>query len=239
MKDPTTAPGLATRAASTVALAALMILGVLVLGRLASSDVMAIVLTTAFFAAVAGVLLLVARQHRGLLISLVAAFVLVAGTSGVVLGAPLVFDDIVAEDVIEVPQASAADAAPDTTDDRAEDQAAAGSQATAAQIAAGQFADRNHPGSGTATLIDTGTGDTVLTLTDFATDNGPDLFVYLVPAESAAGTVDGAIDLGRLKGNVGEQQYDVPAGADAGDGWRVVVWCRAFAVTFTEATLQA
>jgi hypothetical protein len=71
----------------------------------------------------------------------------------------------------------------------------------------------------------------------FTTDNGPDLFVYLVPPDAADGTVDGFVDLGRLKGNQGDQQYDVPAGVDVGPGWRVVIWCRAFSVNFTEAAL--
>ncbi|MGB3687342.1 MAG: DM13 domain-containing protein, partial [Ornithinimicrobium sp.] len=66
---------------------------------------------------------------------------------------------------------------------------------------------------------------------------GPDLFVYLVPDTAGPGSVDGFVDVGSLKGNVGDQQYDVPDDVAVADGWRVVVWCRAFAVTFTEATL--
>ena len=49
------------------------------------------------------------------------------------------------------------------------------------------------------------------------------------------GSVKDAVDLGGLKGNKGNQQYDVPAGAEAG---AVVIWCRAFTVAFGTATLE-
>ena len=61
--------------------------------------------------------------------------------------------------------------------------------------------------------------------------------MYLVPADSPAGSDKGAVDLGALKGNKGNQQYAIPAGTDLEQDWRVVVWCRAFTVSFTEAPL--
>jgi len=63
-------------------------------------------------------------------------------------------------------------------------------------------------------------------LTDFRIDNGPDLFVYLVPETAASDSVDGFADVGTLKGNVGDQQYDRPDDVEVSEGWRVVVWCR-------------
>ena len=221
-----------------------MLAGILVLGRLASSDVMAMALTSVFFVALAGGLFVLVRRRRELLLPLGAVYVLVAGGAGVVLGLPLITDDVVDEDVVvvEQPAAPAAGGSSQSDEDApssegSESGEAGSSEATGPrQVASGEFEARDHPGEGTATLVDTGDG-TVLTLTDFATDNGPDLFVYLVPADAPAGSVEGSIDLGTLKGNVGDQQYDVPDDVDAGAGWRVVVWCRAFAVTFTEALL--
>ena len=46
-----------------------------------------------------------------------------------------------------------------------------------------------------------------------------------------------AVDLGALKGNKGNQQYAIPTSTDLDQDWRVVVWCRAFTVSFTEAPL--
>lgn len=226
--------GIATRFLLAAALVGVMLGGILLLGRLASSDAMAMVLTTVFFGLLAGVLFLGIRRRRELWVPVGGAYVAVAATAGVMLGLPLITDEIVDEDVVVAVAAS--------TDERADP---GGGQATAAapeeaeaarQVASGQFEARDHPGEGIASLVDTPDG-TVLTLTDFATDNGPDLLVYLVPPDAPAGTVEGFVDLGVLKGNIGDQQYDVPAEVQAGAGWRVVVWCRAFAVTFTEALL--
>jgi hypothetical protein len=53
------------------------------------------------------------------------------------------------------------------------------------------------------------------------------------------GDVGGAVDLGRLKGNIGNQQYAVPEGVDVAAGATVVIWCRAFSVNFAQADLRA
>lgn len=223
----------------SLAFAAIVLLGVLVLGRLASSDVMAMTLTTVFFAVLAGALFLRLRGRRELLVPLGATFLVVAGGAGVVLGAPLIFDDVVDEDVVRIAEPSDAATAAPEEDGASPDGSPAVSESPVdgpTEVASGQFAARSHPGSGTATLIDLGDDGTVLTLTEFETDNGPDLLVYLVPPDAPIDSVDGGVNLGRLKGNVGDQQYAVPD-VGAGEQWRVVVWCRAFTVSFTEATL--
>ena len=248
--------GVGARVLASVALAGLMLLGILVLGRVASSDVMAMAMTTVFFVLLAAGLGWVVWRRRELLVPLGATFVLVAGGAGVILGLPLITDEVVEEDVVRVESSdtSSADSETDAEANDADADADGAAEETAnedtdegvteaapagpTEVASGVFESRVHPGEGTATLIDTADGSTVLTLTDFATDNGPDLLVYLVPADAPADSVDGFVDLGPLRGNIGDQQYDVPSDVDAGEGWRVVVWCRAFAVNFTEATLS-
>ena len=79
-------------------------------------------------------------------------------------------------------------------------------------------------------------GRRFLTLTRFSTSPGPDLRVRLVPAGSTDGGIDGAVDLGGLKGNRGDQQYAIPRGVDT-TGSAVVIWCRAFSAPFGSATL--
>lgn len=228
--------GVAARLALSAAVVGVMLLGILILGRLASSDVMAMALTSVFFAVLAGLLVLGVRGRRELWVPVGGAYVAVAAVAGVVLGLPLVTDDVVDEDVVVATIPAPADERDEPTDPGQSDASDEPAGAAPREVASGQFEDRDHPGEGTATLVDTAEG-TVLTLTDFATDNGPDLLVYLVPADAPDGSVEGFVDLGVLKGNIGDQQYVVPDGVDAGAGWRVVVWCRAFAVTFTEALL--
>jgi hypothetical protein len=79
-------------------------------------------------------------------------------------------------------------------------------------------------------------GERVLTLTRFAVNNGPDLRVYLAPGDGK--DVGRHIDLGGLKGNKGNQKYDVPRSADLGKYRTVVIWCRSFTVAFARARLR-
>jgi hypothetical protein len=104
-------------------------------------------------------------------------------------------------------------------------------------LAAGPFkvADEGSA-KGTATVVRRASGDRVLTLTHFAVNNGPDLRVYLAPGDGK--DVGKHIDLGGLKGNKGNQKYDVPGSADIGRYRTVVIWCRSFTVAFARATLR-
>jgi hypothetical protein len=90
--------------------------------------------------------------------------------------------------------------------------------------------------SGTATLIAGADGRLSLRLGDLATDPGPDLRVYVVPGDGRS--VADATDLGRLRGNIGTQQYRLPAKVSTDDVGAVVIWCRAFSVNFGYATLR-
>lgn len=106
----------------------------------------------------------------------------------------------------------------------------------------GQFVARSHPGSGTAKVITDGTEQRFLRFEEFETDNGPDLFVYLTTAAADASAGDFGVDgefvnLGRLKGNVGEQNYEIPVDVDLAAFDTVVVWCDRFSVAFTAADL--
>jgi Electron transfer DM13 len=103
--------------------------------------------------------------------------------------------------------------------------------------ASGSFsgADDFHFGRGTAHLLETAPGVFVVRLADFEVRNGPDLFVYLSP--SADGYADDAIELGRLKADKGNQNYDVPPGVDPTAVGSIVIWCKQFSVQFATAPL--
>lgn len=102
----------------------------------------------------------------------------------------------------------------------------------------GTFASGAHETSGSARIVAGAGGESVLTLTDFRTDAGPDLFVYAVPGGSTD-SVEGGVRLGSLKGNIGNQQYALPAGLELDGGATIVIWCRAFSVAFGAASLEA
>jgi hypothetical protein len=96
-------------------------------------------------------------------------------------------------------------------------------------------ADDFHFGRGTARLIETSPGSFTVRLEDFAVRNGPDLFVYLSP--SSKGYAKGAVELGRLKADRGNQNYAVPADVDVSEAKSVVIWCKQFSVLFATAPL--
>lgn len=103
----------------------------------------------------------------------------------------------------------------------------------------GSFRSLAHETSGTARVIERPDGTRVLTLTGFRTDPGPDLYLYALPGRVPGDDVDGGTSLGRLKGNVGDQQYALPAALELDRGATIVIWCRAFSVGFGAATLAS
>ncbi|PRY47827.1 electron transfer DM13 [Geodermatophilus tzadiensis] len=108
-------------------------------------------------------------------------------------------------------------------------------------LAAGTFVSREHDTAGTARVVGLPDGQVVVRLEGFTTSNGPALFVYLSqnPAQGEEAAFDDEfVDLGPLKGNVGDQNYAVPAGVDAGGWTSVVIWCDRFDAAFGAADLR-
>lgn len=110
------------------------------------------------------------------------------------------------------------------------------------RLASGTFHSVAHETHGTATLLRLADGSRILRLTEFTTSNGPDVRVYLVAASDANDNASvkraGFIELGRLKGTDGDQNYDVPADLDLSKYRAVTIWCKRFAVNFATAPLS-
>lgn len=111
-------------------------------------------------------------------------------------------------------------------------------------IAAGQFRDVDsfHRGQGTATIYRNADGSHLLRFEDFRVTNGPDLRVLLAAAadpQSRQELQDGGyVELAELKGNIGSQNYEIPAEVDpAAQGGSVIIYCRPFQVIFSVAPL--
>ncbi|MEM7082628.1 MAG: DM13 domain-containing protein [Pseudomonadota bacterium] len=104
-------------------------------------------------------------------------------------------------------------------------------------------ADPVHKGSGDALLYALEGGDHLVRFENFRTTNGPALVVYLAehgaPTSASDVTDGGYIKLGKLKGNVGNQNYPVPSGTDIGKYNSVVIWCELFGVLFSPAALTS
>ena len=171
------------------------------------------------------------------------------------LGSPLFLDTEVNE---EFPMSASAEVPDDMTQEEVEDvmmEAAGkdpveveepmpedGGEATGAlALSEGRFRDADdfHMGSGTATVYELDDGSRVLRLEDFEVTNGPDLHVLLVPNGDPQSRDDvvGYFDLGSLKGNIGDQNYEIPADLDLSQFGSVVIYCVPFHVLFSVASL--
>ena len=110
-------------------------------------------------------------------------------------------------------------------------------------ISSGMFRSVAHETKGTATIHKLADGRRVLRLTDFMTSNGPDVRVLLVAANDAmdsdAVKKAGSIELAPLKGNVGDQNYDIPADVDLAKYRACTIWCNRFSVNFGTAPLTS
>jgi hypothetical protein len=111
----------------------------------------------------------------------------------------------------------------------------------ATTLATGQFHKGAHETKGTASVLQLPGGQRVLRLTDFETSNGPDVRVLLIAAADATDddTVKKSqpIEIGPLKGNIGDQNYDIPANVDLRKYQAVTIWCNRFSVNFGTAPL--
>ena len=217
----------AAKLAAAVSVVVLVLVGIWVSGGLITNDFgLAMALTVLWMALAAVGCVLVAWRRPGLRVPVIGAYLLTAVVAGGYLGRSTLVDDEVNERVVRVTTPAPADSV-----DRA--------RPKNVLLARGSFEPVAHSAAGTATAIRTAAGARVLTLTNFEVDNGPDLRVYLVagPARDES-DVEDFEDLGALKGNKGNQQYDLPRQLDLDRYTTVVIWCRAFSVNFARAPLR-
>ena len=108
---------------------------------------------------------------------------------------------------------------------------------TDVELLMGNFVDAGdgfHKAEGVAKVINLADGTTFLRLENLKTTNGPDLYVYLSTDKDTSDIVN----LGRLKGNIGNQNYEIPAGTDLSKYNTVLIWCKAFSTLFGSAKLS-
>jgi hypothetical protein len=182
------------------------------------------------------------REHKttaliGGATALVVVGILAFGVFGV---QTLFIDDKVSEANPFEDEPDGASTTPTTTPDVAEATQPETTEPVVTTVASGQFESRDHPSSGLATVITDGEQTFLRFEDDFATDNGPDLNVYLskAPITSDSGAFDDDfVDLGPLKGNIGSQNYELDGSIDVSEYQTVVVWCVRFGVAFGAAPL--
>ncbi|WMI64868.1 DM13 domain-containing protein [Aestuariibaculum sp. YM273] len=95
----------------------------------------------------------------------------------------------------------------------------------------GDFVSSAHPTTGKVSIDK---ALEILTFTNFKTDDGPNLEVYLATDTSASSYVS----LGSLKGTEGKYEYNLPSDIDYEVYTHVIVWCVPFSVNFGYAVLN-
>jgi Electron transfer DM13 len=213
-----------------VPLVALVLLtGIWVTGGLITNDfVTSMVLTAAWVVGFGLACAALVRRRREMWPAL-AAFVVTAAAAGTYLGTQTLLDHEVHENVVTARSPARAGRGAGDTQRRPDN----------VLLARGRFESLEHGTTGTAQAIEVRGVRRVLTLTRFETSPGPDLRVHLATADANQDSPGDFVDLGGLKGNIGDQQYEIPNDADLGRLTKVVIWCRAFSVGFGAAPLRS
>ena len=112
---------------------------------------------------------------------------------------------------------------------------------TPREVAQGEWRSLEHATTGKASLIKLPGGAHSVQFAALDTSDGPDLYVYLSPHPSSSSEKtfgQGFTSLGKLKGNRGDQVYEIPAGLDVSTIRSVVIWCQRFSAGFAVAPLE-
>ncbi len=155
----------------------------------------------------------------------------------------LAFTDVTVNDTLPIVQT--ADPSATGSAEPSSDPSPSAEPPSAIQLAQGSFISHEHDTTGTVTIVENPDGSRVLAIENLNTTNGPDVHVWLSAADTVEGpdgwfTAGGAefVDLGSIKGNVGNQVYEIPPGVDLSKYPSVSLWCVQFGVSFGGAQLS-
>ncbi len=200
-------------------------------GQITSDFALSMVLSGLWFGLAFLIAIAIGFRWRQLALPVVGTFMVTAGVVTVVLFASTFIDSTVDETIAV---ASPAGVSGDGGGGGGE-----GGDAGNTLLATGEIVGQAHGAGGEASIVELPDGGSVLTLADLETDNGPDLRVYLVNGTVEEGSINGDfVDLDGLKGNIGNQQYEIPSDIDPATYSTLSIWCRAFSVSFAMADLQ-
>lgn len=200
---------------------------------------------------------------RGKLVLLAVAIaaVIAVGIGAIVVAQGSDSDDTTETDTAEAnendgdpPDPPATDEVPDDVDPATEDDAPEGESGEdqpdgaapaepdePVETAAGSFVSLDYEVSGDVKLLEQPGGNHVVRLEDLASDDGPDLYVYLStnPSDGPADAFKADFaDLGPLQDLTGTQDYEVPAEVDPSQFASVVIWCEEVSAPFGAADLS-
>ena len=189
------------------------------------------------WAGIVGLAFLVYAWPRGILPQVMAGLAVGAVIGGGSYYWFSVRDEEVDEDVVTAAQTAQGAQAQQGLRGSAQGSVADAKQGGNTTLASGSFqGEDGHDGAGTATVVQEAGGGRILTFTDFDVDPGAAVEVWLTTGPNET---EDRVELGGLKGNVGNQQYEIPADADLNRHGTVVLYCTPFTVRIAVADLMS
>ena len=189
------------------------------------------------WAGIVGLAFLVYAWPRGILPQVMAGLAVGAVIGGGSYYWFSVRDEEVDEDVVTAAQTAQGAQAQQGLRGSAQGSGADAKQGGNTTLASGSFqGEDGHDGAGTATVVQEAGGGRLLTFTDFDVDPGAAVEVWLTTGPNET---EDRVELGGLKGNVGNQQYEIPADADLNRHGTVVLYCTPFTVRIAVADLMS
>ncbi|SDG93738.1 Electron transfer DM13 [Lentzea fradiae] len=140
-----------------------------------------------------------------------------------------------------VPPVSSSQVVPSLTPESVSSSAPPVVEETPREVATGEWRSLEHTTTGKASLVRLPGGAHSVQFAALNTSDGPDLYVYLSPHPSGSSEKtfgQGFTSLGKLKGNRGDQVYEIPAEVDVSTIRSVVIWCKRFSAGFAVAPLE-
>ena len=163
------------------------------------------------------------------------AFLLTVVAVGGIFALTSFTDDKADDDVSFAEEAVPASQMPKAGEDAADEDAPAQPKRNVV-LSSGTFSGIDHSAEGRARIVRLASGETRLVFTEFDVERAPDLRVYLAEDE-VTGDIGPYTEIDKLKGNVGDQYYELPRSLDLDRYRHVVIWCKAFDVGVAQAAL--
>ena len=107
---------------------------------------------------------------------------------------------------------------------------------TSPKLLESQWTSREHETTGSVIVTEEG-GKKYLRFVNLNTSNGPDLKVYISKSLASDHSPVDFINLGDLKGNIGDANYEIPSDVEIAEYKYVTIWCKRFSASFADAPI--
>jgi hypothetical protein len=250
MSDHRRSSGIARGLAAGVVTIAVLVAGFYLLARNVGQGTTSLAVGIAWWLGAGTLAILLARRSPGLLAPVAVALGLATLAGGAYIypsGASEVDEEIAVAEPTAEPSSGPEAAGRESGGERAEagggERGQDSGPAQNVEVASGSFEGvSGHSGTGEAAVIELAEGGRVISFGDFEVDpgaGGQDLRIWLSagdPDSDSAATED-YVEVAPLRGEAGDQQYELPEDVNLDRYSSVVIWCVPFTTRIAQADL--